>query len=534
MELLIIHSSDVHSTHSSYYNSYLRTNNKSFGGIGKRQTILKQLRTENQNNLLFDCGDYFAGSLFFEEYLGESEIETINYMKYSQIGIGNHDFDKGLDNLKEQIKKLSKNINVLCSNLIENKTGELLFTNSRIITIENNYKIGIFGLLGQHAYNCAQIEFQKEVTLLSPLETFIKIGNELKLQCDLIICLSHCGYDEDLILCQSSVVDILLGGHTHKTYKDKAIIVQNNSNSNNHINNTIEGTIWHQPPSHGTAFGYIKILLQQHDDNTLQRNLQLLDSGLKWADSMIEDDQEILQWFNFNYGDYLYQKIQREIAHCQVETLIRDTEKMTQGNTLLGSFISHFLAESMGTGVGLVNRGGIKSGFVFDERITYGKVVEVLGNNNRLMSVEIKGILLESLLNHVIPTGEFQYYGLEIIKLSESSTNQEQQETKEEVDEEDIDLALESTLHNIKYKINAELLQPDEWYHIALVDYMWQVVLHNKNIYFQNFNESIHGNIHDSYRNIIYSHYWQDRFANYLENLQIISPSTLSHFRMQG
>ncbi len=92
MILTILTSSDLHSTHYPTHNSSLRQSpSQQFGGIGKRMTVLKEIREQNENVLVFDCGDFFAGSLFFEEYKGQVDIETINKMKYNAIGIGNHD-----------------------------------------------------------------------------------------------------------------------------------------------------------------------------------------------------------------------------------------------------------------------------------------------------------------------------------------------------------------------------------------------------------------------------------------------------------
>jgi 5'-nucleotidase len=70
---------------------------------------------------------------------------------------------------------------------------------------------------------------------LDPIITANKIGSELKKKgCDVIICLSHLGYEyvdgskiSDVKLAkQTSNIDLILGGHTH-TFLEKSTLKKN-------------------------------------------------------------------------------------------------------------------------------------------------------------------------------------------------------------------------------------------------------------------------------------------------------------------
>lgn len=532
LELTILTSSDLHSSFYPKDNILNRSGPPICGGLGKRQTIIKKYRdqvsstisnftnfscTSHSEFLLFDCGDHMTGTIFYEEYLGEVDILAIEKMNYTAISVGNHETEKGIDNLLQQYEKLTKSIPILCCNLVKKETQQLLFQRYHLINLYN-YRIGIFGLLGNGAYNCMQPEFQLDHELLSPQEQYIELGNYLKFneKCDLIICLSHSGFNEDEILTKlTSNVDILYGGHTHKTYKDSAVIIPNGNI------NTINGTIWHQPPSDGAAFTITNITLSKTTMDS-SATLQFNSSGLEWVDVSIPDDEEIMNWFHHNYGDKLQAKLMKELAVCEISGLERDVEKMKSGKSLLGKFIAHFVAKTSETTIGLVNRGAIKIGFTPGEVITYAKAAEVLGNNNRIISIRIRGVLLYSLLKTVLPTGEFQYYGLEyqqeIISFDDSLDDGSSGERSDEPQQQ------------ILIRVNGELLRHHEWYDISLADYMWNLALHRREIYFPDIQDEIHGNIHEFYE-ILSSRplYWQDDFAHHLEDLQRLSFENLLH-----
>jgi 5'-nucleotidase len=521
LTLTILTTSDLHSSYFPKHNTYNYSGPQPCGGLGQRVTLLKQLRSRYPHLLLFDCGDSCAGTIFYEEYYGETDVLLFQLLDYTAISLGNHDAEKGKDNLFKQMQKISDKIPILCSNLIDNSTSQLLFQDFHLVILENNFKVGIFGILGSGAFHCMEPDFQQQVTFLSLQEVYQRVGQHLKLteQCDLVICLSHSGDVEDSELTQLPFVDILYGGHTHKTYKEEAVVIPNG------LLNGIGGTIWHQPPALGSAFSRTEVSLHK-PTLTTPATLELLSSGLEWVDpSTIPEDKEIMEWLNLNYADRLQDKLEKGLARCEVDWLVRDAEKMTKGNSLLGKFIAHFVADTMGTPIGLVNRGGIKTGFQHGELITYSKAAEVLGNNNRIMSIEIKGILLTSLLHTVLPTGEYQFYGLEYN--SPPSPSMESTSATAPVSETDpsVEIPPRGNL-----QVNGEEVLEHEWYQISMVDYMWKLALLRRERYFPDFDDTVHGDIHDMYRVISSrSLYWQEDFAGHLEKIGILSLETLLH-----
>ncbi len=51
-----------------------------------------------------------------------------------------------------------------------------------------------------------------------PLETARRLAPELKREAELVVCLSHCGFQVDEELARVPEVDLVLGGHSHKVF----------------------------------------------------------------------------------------------------------------------------------------------------------------------------------------------------------------------------------------------------------------------------------------------------------------------------
>ena len=45
--------------------------------------------------LLIDAGDVFTGTLYFNEFKGQADLEFMNLAGYDMMTFGNHEFDLG-------------------------------------------------------------------------------------------------------------------------------------------------------------------------------------------------------------------------------------------------------------------------------------------------------------------------------------------------------------------------------------------------------------------------------------------------------
>ncbi|MDR6528180.1 5'-nucleotidase [Chryseobacterium rhizosphaerae] len=220
-KLTILHTNDQHSRIEPFDASY--TKNPNQGGFARRASLIQQIRNQESNVLLLDSGDIFQGTPYFNFFGGELEFKLMSMMKYDASTMGNHDFDNGLDGFSKVLP--TAKFPFICSNydfkntILDGKTSPYKIFN------KNGIKVGIFGvgiqldgLVGKKQYG--------ETVYSNPIDVAQHYSNFLKKdqKCDLVICLSHIGYDykdepnkiSDKILAASTEnIDIILGGHTH-------------------------------------------------------------------------------------------------------------------------------------------------------------------------------------------------------------------------------------------------------------------------------------------------------------------------------
>lgn len=229
-KITILHTNDVHSHIEPFPKNDPKHAN--LGGAARRAAIINDIRNREKNVLLLDAGDIFQGTPYFNKYLGELDFKLMSLMQYDAATIGNHDFDNGIDGLKNVLPHASFpfiNSNYDFSNTI--LYNDVL---KHKIFIKENIKIGVFGL-GVELEGLVNKNHYKETIYQNPIEIAQQTASYLKNeeQCDLVICLSHLGYSyknnkvSDLVLAeQTNNIDLIIGGHTH-TFLEKPTEVKN-------------------------------------------------------------------------------------------------------------------------------------------------------------------------------------------------------------------------------------------------------------------------------------------------------------------
>jgi 5'-nucleotidase len=231
-KITILHTNDVHSHIDVFGPEDGRNANK--GGVARRASLIESIRNENPNTLLLDAGDIFQGTPYFNYYGGELEFKLMSMLKYDASTIGNHDFDNGIDGLYAQLPHAK--FDFICSNYDFSNT--IMNTHAKPYRIfkKENIKIGVFGL-GIELDGLVDKNMYKETKYLDPVETAQEMTRILKddEKCDLVICLSHLGYDfkenpnkiSDLKLAAATKnIDLIIGGHTH-TFLTRPTVLKN-------------------------------------------------------------------------------------------------------------------------------------------------------------------------------------------------------------------------------------------------------------------------------------------------------------------
>ena len=269
VKITILHSNDVHSQIEPFPVNHDKFPNR--GGFAKRAFIFDGIRSVNPNTLIFDAGDIFQGTPYFNFFQGELELKLMKEMGYNAATIGNHEFDAGLDTLKKNI--LKTNFQFIISNYDFINTVLDGITTPYKIYRKEGVKIGVFGL-GIELKGLVNPDLYKETKYYDPVEIsneMVKIlKNEKK--CDLIICVSHLGHEynsekiSDVKLAKlTNDIDLIIGGHTH-TFLKEPLIIKNKNNDNVIIN---------QVGSSGVYLGRIDFNFTKSSKNTTNSLLEV-------------------------------------------------------------------------------------------------------------------------------------------------------------------------------------------------------------------------------------------------------------------
>ena len=213
MKLVILHTNDTHSQVEPTDKSTLKT--ADMGGYARRMGVIKKIRADEKNVLLFDAGDFSQGTPYFNFFNGRVEVDAMNRMKYDAVTLGNHEFDNGIDTLGTILKNAS--FQVLSSNYQIEKTPLAELVKPYLILKKFGLKIAVItaniepkGLIIENNY--------KGLLYVDALKTANQLSEFLKREkhCDLVICLSHLGILPDIEMARSSTyLDVIIGGHSH-------------------------------------------------------------------------------------------------------------------------------------------------------------------------------------------------------------------------------------------------------------------------------------------------------------------------------
>ncbi|ASB48004.1 bifunctional metallophosphatase/5'-nucleotidase [Alkalitalea saponilacus] len=226
--ITILHTNDLHSHIEPLPENHGRF--PGMGGFARISTIINQIRENTEHVLVFDSGDMFQGTPYFNFYEGSLELRLMSKMGYDAATLGNHEFDNGIESLSNQLKYanfpfISTNYDVE-GTLLDGKIKEYHIIET------GGIRIGIIGL-GVDPDGLVAPHHVDGLKWLDPVVTGDKTAELLKTQyhCDIIIALSHLGFDmgedrfDDLkVAAQSHHIDVILGGHTHRFMEEPRFV----------------------------------------------------------------------------------------------------------------------------------------------------------------------------------------------------------------------------------------------------------------------------------------------------------------------
>ncbi|MEN9399768.1 MAG: hypothetical protein RL632_869 [Bacteroidota bacterium] len=239
-KVTILHTNDTHSNIDPFPDNHAKF--PGMGGVEKRMELIEKIRSEEDHVLLLDSGDIFQGTPYFNKYKGVLEMKCMTAMGYDAATMGNHDFDAGMDGFLKATEHAD--FSFLCANYDFTATILNQKTQRTKVFKRGGVKIGVFGV-GVELKGLVPETIYGKTQYLDPVQEANACALELKKQgCDIIICLSHLGYEygdaqvsDKVLAANSEHIHLILGGHTH-TFLSEPTQVKNRIGNTVLINQT--------------------------------------------------------------------------------------------------------------------------------------------------------------------------------------------------------------------------------------------------------------------------------------------------------
>jgi 2',3'-cyclic-nucleotide 2'-phosphodiesterase (5'-nucleotidase family) len=191
------------------------------GGLVKRATALTKLRREYASKplLVVDTGDFFP--VYSSDLLAPYLIKAFESLHYDAMTFGDQDLDPGIP----RFLQMTRNLPLINSNLVFTRpAGQNPFPPYRIIRT-NGVTAAVIAIQSAGAYRYTREITRKGVSISAP-DAAVRSALAAceKEHPDIVILLSHSGYDEDLSLKDKIPgVSVIVGGHSQTLIDEPAV-----------------------------------------------------------------------------------------------------------------------------------------------------------------------------------------------------------------------------------------------------------------------------------------------------------------------
>lgn len=370
---VILHTNDVHGAIAGY--AYI--------------TALKaDYEAKGAEVILVDAGDYSQGTSYVSVTKGLDAIEMMNAAGYDVVTLGNHEFDYGYTQLKDNMTKAK--FKVLCADVF-NADGTPIFDANYTYTTKSGVKIGFFGMETPETQTKANPTKIKGLTFATN-DAFTKAAAdqvEALKDADVVICLAHLGVDGESKPYRSTDlyaavkgIDFIIDGHSHT--------VMTKGENGEPIQST------------GTAFASIGVIVIDDATKKIESNslFEIKEDTAKDA-TVAAAAQKIIDRIDKEYGA-VFAKSEVVLNGAKAPNGNRDSET-NNGDLITDAMVWKILQDKESLTVdadhvvAVTNGGGIRKA-INPGDVTKKSINEVLPFGNTVVTIYITGAeLLEAL-----------------------------------------------------------------------------------------------------------------------------------------
>ena len=185
-------------------------------GMPQLATCVKQERLADPGLLLLAAGDNRTGNPYVDNgnRPGIPMVTLMNHIGFDLSTFGNHEFDSGPAALRDYVN--AADFEFVCANIFTTDTQGINVKPYKIFE-RNGVRIGVLGLvqIGDNGLPDAHPDKCQGLRFASPFDT-AACYKHLRAHCDVLIILSHLGFEDDIKLARMfPEADAIVGGHSH-------------------------------------------------------------------------------------------------------------------------------------------------------------------------------------------------------------------------------------------------------------------------------------------------------------------------------
>jgi len=302
------------------------------GGAALLKGAIDSFCNDSIPSVTVHAGDEFQGSPICGITRGASQIRLLNLIKPDVFALGNHEFDFGSYHLDSLLQKAE--FSIISANLI-NTDNNKLFVSPYKIHKAGEVKIGFIGLMTPELVNLVMSTNIQNIRVEDQLQVVEKYVKELKSLVDILVVVSHMGYEYDRKLAKATnQIDVILGGHSHTVLEEPQIV---------------NGVIISQAGSYGRFLGKLDVWVNTDLDTIVKYNGELLAINSRNFSPNLEVHTVVDSLESIVNLD-----LREVIAELKTDWIRSDSESN------IGNWISDVFRDYTNSDISFVNSGGIR------------------------------------------------------------------------------------------------------------------------------------------------------------------------------
>ncbi len=347
-------------------------------------------RHESENTIRVHAGDMVGASPLISSYFhDEPTVEAMNLMGFEVGVLGNHEFDKGADEMMRLVEGGSRegdsetsdenfsgaSFPYLAANIVDKNTGESVFPAYRVIE-RDGVQIGFIGVVTPETAEITTPEIEASFDLLDMSATVNRYAAELRGDgVEAIVVLAHSGGIQENGIASGEVVDeasemdgavdAIFAGHTHA-----------------YVNTRVGGKTIVEGGKYGEAMSVVDLRVDRATGEVVDSSADILPT----YNDEVQPDPEVRELVE-EYTDRV-----APISNRVVGTAAREISSSTNeaGESPFGNLIADARRSSANADFAFVLTGALRESVEAGE-VTFGGLSASHPGANTLMSVDLTG-----------------------------------------------------------------------------------------------------------------------------------------------